>query len=983
MADQALPTAITSWMQNLDWGMHHLRWHAERQWDLQTPAVQAQLAAQGWSRAARQEGSPGNGWDFLLMHRAMIQILKQQFPANSSLFLGWATPPTNPNDVNDPVPNSAPFSPSMLNAINRLSTNLASFTTEDELGLYIETRLRPAPGNPTNVSPDASTGIHNYIHNRFSDDSSPINLGDPSVNLENARFWKLHGWIDGVWSAFRQLKGLSDTAPAYVSALEAEKNAMLHTGGHHPLAMSAPMRAARVANSRVALESMSSEVRRPFRESTARRVQRLVTSTPTITTREELVEYLQTAIQVEHGTLPLYLTAMWSLKDDSGDHYGILRGIALQEMLHLGIVCNLLKAIGERPLIAPPMATIPVFPGQLPGLDLSDVMSGDISLESFSTFDGDPKSRIKLFMRIERPVDGDIDPQIAAHAARLRAMVPKFHTIGEFYDVILQGIKTLAEKPQPEITFAGTGQIGADWFAELTPITTKDEAVKQITLIQTQGEGTSSSQASGSSSQELAHYYRFKQIVEEKKYNWSSGQPVLDPALVFPFPAQDRIRQFTPAPLGGHPQSATFDGAYSNMLNSLQRAWDDHPDALNDAISFMFEMTTAATALMESGYGPNFHYVSAPLTPGPRSRRIATRATIRNLAASRAETTAAPAAAVVSVPGYARIRQILDEAVNGENFGAHGPFWRSLTRDQFVAKSIFGRALLQQNPDGTFDPQESNLVKALEGRAPFGKDLTPRPAGAIFNRMPDGFPAVPQTKIDEIRTWIGAGCPDVPPAAASIVDSASPATMSIDDYVRFWRALDDVAMFEATPQVQADIGVFFNAADNWLSFAKDPSLEATWIASITASGTADAIRRLEQLQRETILQSFGTPARQEDLLSCWEKFGDDSLPDDPLRPTDVRHSMNGEIMWFFWCAFTDAATRLSATDAAIPLDFWQAIARCVLLGLLNDGVFRGRFPVQGFPNTNAGKQAMRLHATTLPATSLGAELRTRFVDTGF
>lgn len=187
MADQALPTAITFWMQNLDWGMHHLRWHAERQWDLQTPAVQAQLAAQGWSRAARQEGTPGNGWDFLLMHRAMIQILKQQFPANSSLFLGWATPPTNPNDVNDPVPNSAPFSPSMLNAINRLSTNLASFTTEDELGLYIETRLRPVPGNPANFSPDASTGIHNYIHNRFSDDSSPINLGDPSVNLARTR----------------------------------------------------------------------------------------------------------------------------------------------------------------------------------------------------------------------------------------------------------------------------------------------------------------------------------------------------------------------------------------------------------------------------------------------------------------------------------------------------------------------------------------------------------------------------------------------------------------------------------------------------------------------------------------------------------------------------------------------------------------------------------------------------------------------------
>lgn len=967
-------------MQDRNWGEHHLRWHAERQWDRRSPAAQAQMTAAGWARAAVQEGEPGNGREFLLMHRAMIHILLSEFPGNAAWFVGWTTPPTDPNDAGDPVPANSPlpgaFSPQMIQAIDRLTNNLAGFVSEDELGLFIETRFRPIPGSPFNVSPDPSSGIHNYLHGRFTDNDSPINLGDPSVNLDNARFWRLHGWIDDRWSAYRQLKGLADTDPAYLADLETEKDAML--GAHvHPHAASPAAMAAARAVRRATIEALPAEVHRPFVESTAHRVQRLVSTKPTIADRDELIEYLQTAVQVEHATLPLYLTAMWSLRDSGGEHYAILRSVSMQEMLHFGIVCNLLKAIGEDPDIIPPEATLPLFPGQLPGLDVSDVQPGDISLEALTSGAGD-KTRIRLFMRVEEPQAGDIDPALAAAVA---AVVPKFHSIGEFYDVIIKGLQDLSATG--EVVFAPYDHVAV--FAEMTEITSLAEAIAQLELIKEQGEGTTTSQASGSGPEELAHYYRFKQIEVEHKYNWDTGNPVLDPALTLPFPGVADVRQFVPAPLGGHPESAAFDESYSRMLDALHDAWHGSPDAVWGALSVMYDMSTRAIELMDSGYGPNFHYVAAPpVAPAAAVSRAVVHAPGIRRARPLAVVHAAPVAlAAVAVPGYARIRDILDTSVNGETFGAHGPFWRSLTRDQFVAKTIFGRKLIHTNADGTFNPDESNLVKALEGRAPFGKDLVPPPPGAMWNRMPDGYPPVPQAQIDEIRAWIGAGCPDVNPAAAGVIDVTSPAALTDDDYVLFWRVFDNVAMYEATPQVQADIGDFFNIADKWFAFAASAAAEPAWDGAIHDAAVAAAIRRLEDLQRQTVQSTFGVPSRLADLLACWERFGDDSLPDDPLRPDDVRHTMNGESMWFFWAAFADAASRFSATDAAIPADFWEALSRAVLIGVLNDGVFRGRFPVVGFDATAAGKEAIRAHVASLTPAQLSLDLRTRFVEGGF
>lgn len=109
-------------------------------------------------------------------------------------------------------------------------------------------------------------------------------------------------------------------------------------------------------------------------------------------------------------------------------------------------------------------------------------------------------------------------------------------------------------------------------------------------------------------------------------------------------------------------------------------------------------------------------------------------------------------------PTYTTVQGLLDTAIGGPGvtIGAHGAFWRTMNRDQFVAGSIFGQQLIKAKAGG-FDADASALVAALEARAPFGSDVGT--AGATFRRMPAGGPPMPPDHIATIRAWIAAGCP--------------------------------------------------------------------------------------------------------------------------------------------------------------------------------------------------------------------------------
>jgi hypothetical protein len=108
---------------------------------------------------------------------------------------------------------------------------------------------------------------------------------------------------------------------------------------------------------------------------------------------------------------------------------------------------------------------------------------------------------------------------------------------------------------------------------------------------------------------------------------------------------------------------------------------------------------------------------------------------------------------------FERVTQILDGAIGGPDatIGAHGTFWRGLTRDEFVAKGVFGVELIVVDQGA-----DSNLVNALKGEARFGNDLPDPPRDAEFPRMPVGFDPVAAEDIAFIEQWIDEGCLEDP-----------------------------------------------------------------------------------------------------------------------------------------------------------------------------------------------------------------------------
>ena len=603
MAEPSMPTNMIHWMNDRQWGWHHLEWHTVRQWDLLGASGQQWATDQGWSRASRQEGEVGNGLEFLVMHRAMIELLKRDFPSQVNLLQGWSQVPLNPEDPNDLMPangQSRPFRGTMITAVNSLHSTsfLASLANDDAVGLYIETSRRPG-----GFSADNTTGIHNYIHGRFSLQGDPINMGDPEVNLGNARFWRLHGWIDARWSAFRAAKGLPVEDSTLRSLIDAEK---LHLDSHHTAHHG--MLTAAVSRRRASVSAPRTDVplsiKRPFEETLQKRFASIMEDDALPTTVEELQEMVHLAIELEWFTLPPYLTALWSIKDRDAHPVvrNILLGVAMEEMLHMSLCCNLLVALGGKPKLMD-SGTFPSYPDFPPGI----LLSTPVALQKLSL------DAIKLFMEIEKPSH----PPIVIRSAAL-AMRKKAATIGDFYARLLAGIRNVNPP------FNAAGQVTTDFMPELTPIDSIAAAEKAIGLIVEQGEGTTASASAGALSDDLAHYYRYQQILDGMEYTrQADGTYVKDPTKPIVFPGVDEIHDIAIVPAGGYPgveKGKKFDRNYTNMIAKLQASWDSGDSSLlEQSFGQMHSLNGLASALMSTpisggsgNYGPAFGYLPPP-----------------------------------------------------------------------------------------------------------------------------------------------------------------------------------------------------------------------------------------------------------------------------------------------------------------------------------------------------------------------------------
>jgi hypothetical protein len=114
---------------------------------------------------------------------------------------------------------------------------------------------------------------------------------------------------------------------------------------------------------------------------------------------------------------------------------------------------------------------------------------------------------------------------------------------------------------------------------------------------------------------------------------------------------------------------------------------------------------------------------------------------------------------------FKKVVLILEEAVRGFDIGAHRSFWDGITREQFLNGGLHPLVpqLIKRNPDGSFNADESPLVRRIEH-------------ADARQRMPRLRPKVPAARQQFIRQWIQGGCPDnVPPNTPGIARERNPA----------------------------------------------------------------------------------------------------------------------------------------------------------------------------------------------------------------
>lgn len=336
-----------------------------------------------------------------------------------------------------------------------------------------------------------------------------------------------------------------------------------------------------------------------------------------IRTISDLHQHLQWAIEIEHGTIPPYLFALYSIKEGQNREAAeVIASVFMEEMLHLTMAANVLNAVGGSPRLDAP-GVLPTYPTHLP----HSARAFEIPLERLS-----PDS-LETFLKIERPSDHQGQPEDDS-----------YETIGQFYEAVELGIRGLCEQLGEGRVFTGDPgrQVndrlhyrGAGRLVEVSDLHSALEALEEIIE---QGEGLQHQQVWDGDQQmfhpdraEVAHYFRFEEIRLGRRYEpWDT--PRSGPSGE-PLPTDwDAVHNVRPNPRSGDcPEGSEarrrmeeFNHSYSGILHLLEESFNGNPGLLEVATGQMYGLKQQAIDLMKlpSGdgtttVGPSFEYVPA------------------------------------------------------------------------------------------------------------------------------------------------------------------------------------------------------------------------------------------------------------------------------------------------------------------------------------------------------------------------------------
>lgn len=345
---------------------------------------------------------------------------------------------------------------------------------------------------------------------------------------------------------------------------------------------------------------------------------------------------LLTALQLELSTIPPYLCALYTIKDGSSQQAAALvRSVAVEEMLHMVLVANILnaitdpKTIKEGELLFDVKNIIPNYPTPLPGNIVPKMPPGKpaftVNLRKFS------REAIDGFCTIERP--SDPDESLTNPTA--------FDGIGQFYQAIRWGLKHMNEKairegnkngiftgdPKRQVTpehYYGSG-------GKILKVENYEDAESAIEEIVGQGEGIDGTIAANEvmfgEGIEYAHYFKFQEIACGRMYSANDTNfqmPVksiptgkhfdVSWSSVFNMKENPKMKDYENNPPLLE-KAKGFNRTYVQLLNNINRAVSGNPELLIEGITVMYDLKYKALELLNIPLGngecagPTFEYV--------------------------------------------------------------------------------------------------------------------------------------------------------------------------------------------------------------------------------------------------------------------------------------------------------------------------------------------------------------------------------------
>ncbi|MFI0914409.1 ferritin-like protein [Streptomyces abikoensis] len=264
-----------------------------------------------------------------------------------------------------------------------------------------------------------------------------------------------------------------------------------------------------------------------------------VRATDGITTLDELARHLTDAARIELSTIPPYLYAAYSLKTSGYSQWAqgasaqrTLIGIAIEEMLHMALVRNVMVAtkcetVDGKEFRFYDTDTIPAYPGDM----LHRLPPLTLHTQRIST------AAVEGFMEVELP---------ESKQQQTRKPSDEYHTLGELYDAIGKGIVALSGRIAWGLDNTRWRQqyrrgYWNQWGGPPKPLPVVDQgsALDALYVIVEQGEGAPDEQ-------EDSHYQKFTRVRDhvdgigvvdesgQQKYTIDSGDEAVWPVVTDP-----------------------------------------------------------------------------------------------------------------------------------------------------------------------------------------------------------------------------------------------------------------------------------------------------------------------------------------------------------------------------------------------------------------------------------------------------------------